>query len=92
MRKLEIEVPESLYLKAFEQYGSRKKVEDILSIRLEAAIRKDRKMVSRPEPERTTTLNIYVKDHIYPFFNELIIQRGVSKTSYISKMLKRLIK
>ncbi len=92
MKKLEIEVPESLYRQAFEQYGSRKKVEDILSIRLERNIRKNRKLISKVEPERTTTISIYVKDHIYPFFNELLIERGDSKASYISKMLKRLIK
>jgi hypothetical protein len=92
MRKIEIEVPESIYLKAFEQYGSRKKVEDILSIRLERYIRKNRKLISQVEPERTTTISIYVKDHIYPFFNELLIERNDSKTSFISKMLKRLIK
>lgn len=92
MRKIEIEVPESIYLKAFEQYSSRKKVEDILSIRLERYIRKNRKLISQVEPERTTTINIYVKDHIYPFFNELLIERSESKTSFITKMLKRLIK
>jgi hypothetical protein len=92
MRKIEVEVTESVYLQAFEQYGSRKKVEDILSARLEANIRKNRKLISRPEPERTTIVNIYVKDHLYPYLNELLIHLNESKRTYIGRMLKRLIK
>lgn len=92
MRKIEVEVNESVYLRAFEQYGSRKKVEDILSARLEANIRKNRKLISRPEPERTTIVNIYVKDHLYPYLNELLIHLNESKRTYIGRMLKRLIK
>lgn len=92
MKKIDIEVPESLYREAFEQYGSRKKVEDILSIRLERQIRKNRKLISKIEPERTTTISVYVKDYIYPFFNEMLIERSESKATYITKMLKRLIK
>lgn len=90
MRKLEIEVPESLYNEVFEKYGSRKRVEDILSVRLETNIRKNRRLVSKPEPERTTLISIFVKDHIYPYWNELLLQRSESKQTYITRMLKRL--
>jgi hypothetical protein len=92
MRKLEIEVPESLYLQAFEQYGSRKKIEDMISIRIESNIRKNRKLISKPEPERRIIISVYIKEHLYPYFNELLIQRSESKQSYITRMLKRIIK
>lgn len=92
MRKLEIEVPESLYNQAYEQYGSRKKIEDMISIRIEANIRKNRRLISKPEPERKTLINIFIKEHLYPYFNELLIQRSESKQSYITRMLKRITK
>lgn len=92
MKKIQIEVPEKLYLQAFKNYGSRKKVEDMISIRLEQNIRKNRRIVSKPDPERTTILNVYVKDHLYPYFNELLISRSETKQNFLIKMLKRLTK
>lgn len=92
MRKIEIEVPESLYKKVHEQYGSRKKVEDILSVRLEANIRKNRRLLTRPKPERTTIISVYVKEHLYPYFNQLLIDRSQTRQNFVIKMLKRLSK
>jgi hypothetical protein len=90
MKHIEIEVPESIYLEVFEKFGSRKKVEDILSVRLGTNIRKNRRLVSRPEPERTISISIFIKDHIYPYWNELLLHRSESKQTYITRMLKRL--
>ena len=92
MKKLEIEIPESLMLKAIAQYGSRKKVEDIISNRLEQNIRKNRRIIGRVKPERMTILNVYMRDHMHPFFNEILISMSESKQNYITRMLKRLIK
>jgi hypothetical protein len=92
MIKLEIEIPEAVYKKALDQYGSRKKVEDILSHRLESAIRKNRKLITRPEPQRTTVVSIHMKDYLLPYLNQLLIERSESKQNFLTKMLKRLIK
>lgn len=92
MKKLEIEIPESVMLKAIEQYGSRKKVEDIIANRLEQNIRKNRRIIGREQPERMTIVNVYVKDHLYPFFNEILISMAETKQNYVLRMLKRLIK
>jgi hypothetical protein len=92
MRKLEIEIPESVMIKAIQQYGSRKKVEDIIANRLEQNIRKNRRIIGRVSPERMTIVNVYVKDHLYPFFNEILISMAETKQNYVLRMLKRLTK
>ena len=92
MRKLEIEIPESVMIKAIQQYGSRKKVEDIIANRLEQNIRKNRRIIGRVSPERMTIVNVYVKDHLYPFLNEILISMAETKQNYVLRMLKRLTK
>jgi hypothetical protein len=92
MRKLEIEIPESVMIKAIQQYGSRKKVEDIIANRLEQNIRKNRRIIGRVSPERMSIVNVYVKDHLYPFFNEILISMAETKQNYVLRMLKRLTK
>lgn len=92
MKKIEINIPVSLFEEALQKYGSRKKIEDIISVRLERNVRRNRRLISKPEHERSTTISIYVKDHIYPYFNELLIDRNESKQIHITRMLKRLNK
>lgn len=92
MKKLQIEIPDSIMLKAIKQHGSRKKVEDLIANRLEKSIRKNRRLITKIEPEKMTIVNVYVKDYLYPYFNEMLISMAQTKQNFIIKMLKRLIK
>lgn len=92
MAKFEIEIPEAIFNQALEKYKSRKKVEDILSARLEVTIRKDRSLMIKQKFVKKTLVNIYLRDNLLPFFNDMLVRQGKSKNDYIIKMLKRLNK
>ena len=71
-----------------KKYGSKKDIEDMISIRLEDRIRRERNLL-RDEPD-DVEIEISVRSILFPVLNSLCIKRRTSKNEFINSLLKRL--
>ena len=94
MKQIEVDIPMELYFALIDKFGTQRKVEDILTSRLDQSIRKEKSLMRKRilKPVMTKTITIYLKDYMYPFFMDLLIHRTKTKKELILKMCKRLIK
>jgi hypothetical protein len=94
MKQIEVDIPMELYFALIDKFGTQRKVEDILTMRLDQSIRKEKSLMRKRilKPVMTKTITVYMKDYMYPFFMDLLIHRSKTKKELVLKMCKRLIK
>jgi hypothetical protein len=94
MKQIEVDIPMEMYFALIDKFGTQRKVEDILTMRLDQSIRKEKSLMRKRilKPVMTKTITVYLKDYMYPFFMDLLIHRTKTKKELILKMCKRLIK
>jgi hypothetical protein len=94
MKQIDIEIPVDLYLKFCERYGSEKKATDLLSLRIEQAVKMERWLIrKRPEElQQYSTVSVHIQQYLYPYFNEYCIHRKMTKKEFVTKLIKKLSK
>lgn len=91
MKKIDVSVTEHMYDVLKERYKSRKRIEEIVSLKLE------RKLIDAYNNERfkeykpRETLTILIEENLYTRFNAFCVKRNISKREFIMKILNRLI-
>lgn len=96
MKTIEVNLPIELYDTLLERFGTQKNIEDLFSIKLENKVKREiylKRMRSYETPEfkLEKTLNICIKDNLYPYLNEYCIHRSQTKKEVIVKMIKKFL-
>lgn len=94
MRQIDVDVPYKLYLDLVDRCGSHKKATDLISLRIEQALKMERWLMRlRPKDiEATKVISVFVPEYLYPYFNEYCIHRQMTKRELVIKLIKRILK
>lgn len=94
MKQIDIDIPVELYEKFCEKYGGHKPATDLLSLRIEQAIKMERWLIrKRPEDlQKYITVSVHIQHYLYPYLNEYCIHRKMSKRELVNKLIRKLIK
>lgn len=92
MKIINVDVPKDVYDKLLTKFVTKKRIEDMFSLKLEAKIKKEIYLLKiRGEEEPTELLTICVSDTLYPYLNEYCIHRSLSKKEVLMKMIKKVL-
>lgn len=93
MKSIEVELPIDAYDKLLAKFGSRKRIEDVFSVRLEDKLKREIYLLRKrdPEFEHKQKLTICISESLYPMFVEFCIHRSQTKQDVILKMMKKVI-
>lgn len=90
MRTIIYQIPKKKYSEYVEFLGSQKRFIDIISLRLEHHARQEKKNLFYRDTQEMITMHIPIDDKLYPILNEYCIQRGLSKTEVIDKIVSKI--
>ena len=90
MKKIDLFVPLEDYKNYISRFENAKVAIDSLSIAVENRIKSHRSLLSRDLINRKDRIKITIPihDHLVPYLNEYCIIKGITRTEFITKVLK----
>jgi hypothetical protein len=91
MEKIDIFVPMEDYNEFVSRFDNAKVAIDALTIAVENRVRSHRSLLNRDLISRKDRIKITipVKDYLMPYLNEYCVMKGLTRTEFITKILKR---
>ena len=90
MKTIDVFVPVEDYNEFVSRFENTKVALDALTIAVENRVRSHRSLLRRDliNTENRIKINIPVKDHLMPYLNEYCVMKGITRTEFITKILK----
>jgi hypothetical protein len=91
MEKIDIFVPIEDYNEFVSRFDNAKVAIDALTIAVENRVRSHRSLLNRDliNCKDRIKITIPVKEHLMPYLNEYCVMKGLTRTEFITKVLKR---
>lgn len=91
MKTIDVHIPLEAYDRLLAKFGSRKRIEDVFSVRLEDKIKRELYLlrIRGKDILHKQKLTIYIDDSLYPYLNEFCIHRSQSKQEVVIKMINK---
>lgn len=91
MKRIDVDITQHMYDVLMDRFGSKKRIEEIASLKLEHSIKIALNNEKTKEYAPRETLNILIDEKLYAKFNEFCVNRNITKREFIMKKLRRLI-
>ena len=91
MKYIKLEVTKKMYDALIDRFGSQKRVEDLISLKIESSIKNALMNQKAKEYVPREEINIFLRDEIYQYLNDICVKRSISKKDFIRKKLSSLL-
>jgi hypothetical protein len=91
MKKIDVGITQHMYDVLLERFGSKRRVEEIASLKLEQAIKVAMNNEKHKDYHPRENITILIDEQLYTKFNDFCVRRNITKREFIMKKLRRLI-
>jgi hypothetical protein len=91
MKIFEVSVTEHMYDILVRKFGSKRRVEEIVSLKIESAIKNALINESQKEYAPRKNFTLLINDSLYTKLNDYCVRRNISKREFMMKKIHRLI-